>query len=101
MKAVVFWDIRLSFVVNVYQHFGTMYLSHLQGSGVQKEKKASTPKNSYIWEGVGGDWESVSVMTANGFATSVKEGWRKTALRSLRVPRSATIAVHFNLYVSH
>jgi hypothetical protein len=77
-----------------------MYPSHLQGSRVQQEKKAGMPKNSYIWEGVGGDWESVSEMTANGFALA-REGWRKTALRSLGVPRSAAVGVNFNLYVSH
>jgi hypothetical protein len=68
MRAAVFWDIRLSCVVIAYRHFGMTYLSHFQGSRVQEEKKLGTPKNSYIWEGVGGDWESVSVMTANGFA---------------------------------
>jgi hypothetical protein len=54
MRSVLFCDITRRRVVTVYQRFGTMDRSHLQGSRVQEEKKASNCNIDSISEGVHG-----------------------------------------------
>jgi hypothetical protein len=45
MRSTLFWDVTRRRVVILYRRFGTMYQSHLQGSGSPRRKDFLTPED--------------------------------------------------------